>query len=186
MKKTFLLFIFISILIAENSVDPFFQIFKYRNIGPTRGGRATAVEGVEKQLGTFYMGATGGGVWKTQDYGITWNNISDNFFESPSIGAISVYQKDPNVLYVGTGSDGIRSNVIVGKGVYKSKDAGKTWKNVGLRNSGLIGAVEIHPNNPNIVFVAAIGQPFEPNSERGVFRSLNGGQTWEKVLFISG
>ena len=185
MKKTFLLFIFISILIAENSVDPFFQIFKYRNIGPTRGGRATAVEGVEKQLGTFYMGATGGGVWKTQDYGITWNNISDNFFESPSIGAISVYQKDPNVLYVGTGSDGIRSNVIVGKGVYKSKDAGKTWKNVGLRNSGLIGAVEIHPNNPNIVFVAAIGQPFEPNSERGVFRSLNGGQTWEKVLFIS-
>ena len=90
MKKTFLLFIFISILIAENSVDPFFQIFKYRNIGPTRGGRATAVEGVEKQLGTFYMGATGGGVWKTQDYGITWNNISDNFFSTKGLAVASI------------------------------------------------------------------------------------------------
>ncbi len=174
-----------SFLIAFQDSDSFYSAFKYRNIGPTRGGRVTAVEGVEKTPGIFYMGATGGGLFKTTDYGTTWNNISDKYFSTPSIGAIAVYQKDPNIIYVGTGSDGIRSNVINGKGVYKSKDAGKTWQNIGLKNAGLIGAVEIHPSDPNLIYVAAIGQPFQPNNERGVFRSKNGGKSWKKVLFIA-
>ena len=168
---------------SQNDLD--FSAFKYREIGPYRGGRATAVAGIHSQPNVFYMGATGGGVWKTTDYGITWKNISDKYFETPSIGAIRVAQNDPNIVYVGTGSDGLRSNVITGKGVYKSIDAGKSWKNIGLRKTGHIGAVEIHPTDHNIVFVAAIGQAFAPNLERGVYRTKDGGISWEKVLHIS-
>ena len=145
----------------------------------------TAVEGVAEQRGTFYMGATGGGVWKTTDFGLNWKNISDGFFATPSIGAIAVVQSNPNILYVGTGSDGIRSNVITGKGVYKSTDSGKSWTHVGLTNAGQIGAVEIHPTKPEVIFVAAIGQAFQPNTERGVFRTKDGGKNWKKVLFIA-
>ena len=162
-----------------------FSIFKYRNIGPTRGGRVTTVEGVELQPGTFYMGSSGGGVWKTVDYGINWNNVSDRFFITPSIGAIRAVESNPDIIYVGTGSDGIRSNVITGKGVYKSNNGGKTWKHAGLTNVGQIGAVEIHPNDPETIFVAAIGQAFQPNKERGVYRTLNGGETWEQVLYVA-
>ncbi|MEZ5012352.1 MAG: hypothetical protein R2744_12580 [Bacteroidales bacterium] len=162
-----------------------FGFLEFRNIGPTRGGRVTAVAGVESQPGVFYMGATGGGVWKTEDYGSSWTNISDGYFQSPSIGAIRVFQSNPDIVYVGTGSDGIRSNVIIGKGLYKSDDAGKTWKFSGLGQAGQIGAVEIDPANPDRVFVAAIGNPFGPNRERGVYRSLDGGTTWNQVLFIS-
>jgi photosystem II stability/assembly factor-like uncharacterized protein len=162
-----------------------FSGLKFRCIGPSRGGRVTTVEGVTEEPGTFYMGAVGGGVWKTTDYGQSWKNISDGFFETGSIGDIQVADSDPNIIYVGTGSDGIRSNVIKGLGVYKSSDAGKTWEFAGLRNVGQIGAVEVHPTNPNIVFVAALGQAFGPNSERGVFRSKDGGKNWEKVLFLS-
>jgi photosystem II stability/assembly factor-like uncharacterized protein len=185
MKKQypFLLFclLFVSALPAQIALDH----LKYRNVGPTRGGRATAVAGVRIQPSVFYMGATGGGVWKTEDYGTSWKNVSDGYFSTPSIGAIRVAQDDPNIVYVGTGSDGLRSNVITGKGVYKSVDAGKTWKHIGLKNTGQIGAVEIHPTNHNIAFVAAIGNAFAPNPERGVFRTKDGGKTWEKVLFIS-
>lgn len=163
----------------------FFKALNFRNVGPTRGGRSTAVQGVVSQPGTFYMGTTGGGVWKTDDYGINWSNISDGYFKSPSIGAINVYQADPKIIYVGTGSDGIRSNVIIGKGVYKSENAGKSWTHLGLDNVGQIGAVEIHPANPNIVFVAAQGQPFENNEDRGVYRSKDGGKNWERVLYHS-
>ncbi len=162
-----------------------FDIFQYRNLGPTRGGRVTAVEGVVEKQGTFYMGATGGGVWKTTDFGLNWENISDGFFASPSIGAIAVLQSDPNILYVGTGSDGIRSNIIIGKGIYKSTDAGKSWMHIGLTDAGQIGAVEIHPTKPEVIFVAAIGQAFQPNTERGVFRTKDGGKSWKKVLFIA-
>lgn len=157
----------------------------YRFVGPYRGGRSTAVAGVASQQGTFYMGATGGSVWKTEDYGVTWKNISDGFFTSPSIGAIRVAPSDPNVVYVGTGSDALRSNIIRGDGMYKSIDAGRSWQNIGLKNTGLIGAVEVNPMDHNICFVAAIGQPFQPNRERGVFRTKDGGRTWEKVLFLS-
>lgn len=162
-----------------------FDAFQYRLVGPSRGGRVTAVAGTVHEPGTFYMGATGGGVWKTTDYGTSWKNISDGYFESPSIGDISVASTDPNIIYVGTGSDGLRSNVISGKGMYKSVDAGKTWMDIGLKNTSHIGAVEIHPDNYNIVYVAAIGDAFKPNEERGVFKTTNGGMTWEKVLYIS-
>lgn len=172
----------------EHPTDPdslYMKPLKFRNVGPTRGGRVTAVSGVAKNPGTFYMGSTGGGVWKTDDYGITYFNLSDGFFASPSIGAISVFQENPKIVYVGTGSDGLRSNVIAGKGMYKSENSGKTWKSVGLEDSGLIGAVEIHPSDPHTVLVAAIGQPFQRNEERGVFKTTDGGESWKKVLYHS-
>lgn len=159
--------------------------YQFRSVGPMRGGRVTAVEGVNDRRSTFYMGATGGGVWKTNDYGISWKNISDGYFSTPSIGAIAVYQKNPDILYVGTGSDGMRSNVIQGKGMYKSTDEGKTWEFIGLPDAGQIGAVEIHPDNPDMVYVAAIGQPFRANSERGLFRTIDGGKSWDKILYHS-
>ena len=159
--------------------------FEYRCIGPTRGGRVTAAAGSIENPGTFYMGSTGGGVWKSTNYGATWSNISDGYFATASIGAISVAKADESVIYVGTGSDGIRSNVITGKGIYRSEDAGETWTNVGLAKTGQIGAVEIHPDDPNTVFVAAIGDAFAPNPERGVYKTTNGGQSWEKILFVS-
>lgn len=162
-----------------------YQAFKYRNIGPTRGGRVTTVTGINDQPGTFYMGASGGGVWKTTDYGVSWGNVSDGFFETGSIGAMRVVQSNPDIVYVGTGSDGLRSNVITGKGVYKSSDAGKTWINIGLKNVGQIGAVEIHPDNPEVVFVAAIGQAFQTNEDRGLYKTEDGGTSWKKVLYDS-
>ena len=162
-----------------------FNVFEYRNIGPSRGGRVTAVAGTAAATSTFYMGGSGSGVWKTEDYGTTWRVVSDGYFASPSIGDIAVAQNDPNIVYVGTGSDGLRSNVIVGKGMYKSIDGGDSWEHIGLTRTGHIGAVEIDPNDHNIVWVAAIGQAFNANEERGVYKSVDGGRTWEKVLFIS-
>lgn len=162
-----------------------FSGLKYRHVGPSRGGRVTAVAGHSSQPGTFYMGATGGGVWKTTNFGQTWHPVSDGYFATGSIGAIQVSASNPDIVYVGTGSDGLRSNVIIGKGVYKSTDGGETWKHLGLEKSGNIGAILIHPDNPDLVYVAAIGNPFAPNPERGVFRSRDGGANWEKVLFIS-
>ncbi|MFQ5789225.1 MAG: WD40/YVTN/BNR-like repeat-containing protein [Acidobacteriota bacterium] len=154
-------------------------------MGPSRGGRVTAVAGHRAQPSTFYMGATGGGVWKTTNYGRAWHNVSDGYFSTGSIGAIRVAESDPNIVYVGTGSDGLRSNVIIGKGVYRSGDGGKTWEHVGLTKVGNIGAVLIHPRNPDLVYVAAIGNPFAPNPERGVYRTEDGGKSWERVLFLS-
>jgi len=168
--------------IAQSTAIDFLQ---YRNIGPTRGGRVTTVTGIHSQSSVFYMGATGGGVWKTNDYGTTWKNVSDGYFETPSIGAIRVSESNPDVVYVGTGSDGLRSNVITGKGVYKSIDAADSWTHIGLTETGHIGAVEIHPENPDIVYVAAIGNAFAPNSERGIFKTIDGGETWNKILYIN-
>ncbi|MGC1514391.1 MAG: hypothetical protein WA810_02345, partial [Maribacter sp.] len=162
-----------------------FESFQYRTIGPSRGGRVTTVTGTAALPGTFYLGASGAGVWKTDDYGTTWNNVSDGYFKTPSIGAIEVAANDPNIVYVGTGSDGLRSNVISGKGMYKSVDAGKTWNAIGLEKVGQIGAVEIDPTNSNIVWVAAIGNAFTANAERGIFKTMDGGITWEKVFYIS-
>ncbi len=162
-----------------------YSSLKFRNVGPTRGGRSTTVTGVVQSPGTFYMGTTGGGLWKTTDYGINWKNISDGYFSTGSIGAVRVAPSDQEIIYSGTGSDGIRSNIIVGKGVYKSSDAGKTWEHIGLEETGHIGAVEIHPENPDVVFVAAIGQAHAPNKERGLFRSTDGGESWQKVLYIA-
>ncbi len=157
----------------------------YRFVGPARGGRVTAVEGHPSHPHTFYQGATGGGVWKTTNYGMSWKNISDGFFLSPSIGHIEVADSDPNIIYVGTGSDGIRSNIIIGKGVYKSEDAGETWSHIGLGDGGQIGAVKAHPGNPDLVYAAVLGNPFKKSETRGVYRSANGGLEWEQVLFTS-
>ena len=158
---------------------------RWRNIGPARGGRVTAVAGVPSQPNTFYFGSTGGGVWKTTDAGQSWLPITDGQIGAGSMGAVEVALSDPNIIYIGTGSDGLRSNVSTGDGVYKSTDAGKTWSHVGLRESGQIGGIRVHPSDPNVAFVAAIGNAFRPNAERGVFRTKDGGRTWQKVLFVS-
>src|SRR5580698_7553750 len=158
---------------------------KYRMIGPNRGGRVTAVTGVPSQPFTFYMGSTGGGVWKTTDAGHSWVNISDKYFKVASMGAIEVSLSNPNVVYAGTGSSKIRSNVSIGRGIYKSTDAGQTWTWAGLRDTGQIATVRVNPTNPDLVYVAALGDPFVPNPDRGVFRSKDGGKTWQKVFYLS-
>ena len=171
----------------ENTIiEPsFLDGLEYRSIGPYRGGRVTAVEGTASSPFTFYMGSTGGGVWKTENAGETWENISDGFFKAGSIGSVEVADSDPNVIYVGTGSDAPRGNISAGIGVYKSTDSGKTWKHSGLRHGGQIGKIIAHPNNPDLVYAAVLGNIFGPNEERGVFRSKNGGETWENILFIN-
>ena len=158
---------------------------RWRFAGPNRGGRVTAVAGVPSQPNTFYMGVASGGVFKTTDAGGSWTPITERAFESASIGAISVYDGDPNIVYVGTGSDGLRSNVSTGRGVYRSSDGGQTWSFVGLRNVGQIGSVRIHPTNPDVVYVSATGNIFRSNPERGVFRTKDGGKSWEKILFLT-
>ncbi len=158
---------------------------RWRMVGPVRGGRVTTVTGVPQQPFTFYMGSTGGGVWKTTDAGLQWRNVSDPFFACGSMGSIDVADSDPNVVYAGTGSDGIRSNVSLGCGVYRSRDAGATWQFVGLKDVGQIGAVVVHPTNPDIVWVAAIGDPFKPTPQRGIYKTTDGGATWRQVLRLS-
>src|SRR5437870_978149 len=162
-----------------------YQDLRWRSAGPHRGGRSTAVAGVRTQPNVFYLGATGGGVWKTENYGITWSPVSDGQMSTPSIGAIDVSDSNPNVVYVGTGSEAIRSNVILGRGVYKSNDAGKSWQFVGLKDAGQIGQLKIHPKNPDIAYVAVVGNPFAWGRERGVYRTKDGGKTWQKVLSVS-
>jgi len=158
---------------------------QWRSIGPYRGGRVTAVAGVTSQPYVYYFGATGGGVWKTTDGGSNWEPISDGYFGTGSVGAIGVSESDPNVIYVGMGESPIRGNVSHGDGVYKSTDAGKTWKRVGLEDTRHIGRVRVHPRNPDIAYVAALGHIFGPNEQRGVFRTTDGGKSWQKVLYRS-
>ncbi len=168
------------------AVDPaLFSGLSYRMVGPVRGGRVTAVAGVTSQPHTFYMGSTGGGVWKTTDAGANWSNVTDGQIAVGSMGAIEVSESDPNIVYIGTGSTRIRSNVSVGRGVYKSVDAGKTWTFAGLRETGQIDSVRIHPTDPNTVYVAALGNAFAPSKERGVFKTTDGGKTWRNVLFVA-
>ncbi|MDQ8166027.1 MAG: hypothetical protein P3A28_09785, partial [Gemmatimonadota bacterium] len=157
---------------------------RYRMVGPMRGGRVTAVTGVPSQPRTFYMGSTGGGVWRTTDAGATWQNISDGQIPLGSMGAIEVAPSNPSVIYVGTGSSKIRSNVSIGRGMYKSTDAGRTWTFSGLRDVGQVSTVRVDPNDPNRAFVAALGNPFANNTERGVFRTTDGGRNWQKVLYL--
>ncbi|HEX9485165.1 MAG TPA: glycosyl hydrolase, partial [Gemmatimonadaceae bacterium] len=162
-----------------------FAAMRYRLIGPARGGRVTTVSGVARDPLTYYFGSTGGGVWKTSDGGISWKDLSAQAFASASIGAMDVASSDPNVIYVGTGSAGIRSNVSIGKGIYKSTDAGQTWHFSGLKDAGQIGRLIVHPTNPDVAYAAVLGNPFAASPERGIFRTSDGGATWEKVLYLS-
>ncbi|MFN6206344.1 MAG: VPS10 domain-containing protein [Planctomycetota bacterium] len=164
--------------------DGFLKGFEYRLLGPFRGGRSAAVEGVIGQPQTYYMGTTGGGVWRTDDGGTTWRNISDGYFGG-SIGAVAAAPSDPNILYVGGGEVTVRGNVSSGQGMWKSIDGGKTWKAIGLEDSRHIPRIRVHPKDPNLVYVAALGHLYGPNRERGVFRSRDGGATWEKVLYVN-
>jgi len=162
------------------------KVLQWRSIGPFRGGRSTAVAGVASQPMVFYFGGTGGGVWKTTDGGINWEPVTDgSMFGTGSVGAIGLSDSDPNVVYVGMGESPIRGNVSHGDGVYKSTDAGKTWKHIGLEDTRQISRIRVHPKNPDIVYVAAQGHVWGPNADRGIFRSKDGGKTWQKVLFRS-
>ena len=159
------------------------KILQWRSIGPFRGGRSAAVAGVATQPMVFYFGGTGGGVWKTTDGGINWEPVSDgSVFGTGSVGAIGLSDSDPNTIYVGMGESPIRGNVSHGDGVYKSTDAGKTWKRIGLEDTRQIPRIRVHPKNPDIVYVAALGHVWGPNEQRGVFRSKDGGKTWDKIL----
>lgn len=163
----------------------FDDTLEWRNIGPFRGGRVVAVAGDPINQNNFYFGACAGGVWKSTDGGNYWENISDDFFNTASVGAIAVSESDPNVIYVGTGESCIRVDVTHGDGVYKSVDGGRTWSNIGLQDTRHISRIRIHPTNPDLVYVAALGHAFGENKERGIFRSKDGGMNWEQVLFKS-
>lgn len=164
--------------------ESLYKALQYRSIGPFRGGRSAAVAGVPDKPLLFYMGATGGGVWRTKNGGQTWENISDGYFGG-SIGAVAVSEWDPNVIYVGGGEKTVRGNVSHGYGMWKSVDAGKTWDQIGLEDSRHIARIRIHPKNPDLVYVAAMGHLFGPNQQRGVYRSKDGGRNWERILFAN-
>ncbi len=164
--------------------ESLFSALKYRNIGPYRGGRSIAVAGNAQEPKTFYFGATGGGVWKTVNGGISWLNVSDKYFKTGAVGALAVAPSDPNVIYAGMGESFIRGNMETGDGVYKSEDGGKTWKNVGLKDTHVISKIAIDPHNPDLVYVAALGHVFGNNTERGIYRSEDGGKTWKKILYV--
>ncbi len=164
--------------------EALYSSLEYRLVGPFRGGRSAAVTGVSGEPNLFYFGSTGGGVWKTVDGGRTWENISDGFFGG-SIGAVEVAKSDPNVLYVGGGEKTLRGNVSSGYGIWKTVDAGKTWKSAGLEKSRHVPRIRIHPGNPDIVFAAVLGNIYKPTLDRGIYKSTDGGTTWRKTLFVN-
>ncbi|MGZ4815615.1 MAG: WD40/YVTN/BNR-like repeat-containing protein, partial [Terriglobales bacterium] len=179
--RAFAIVFFAASLAAQTIPDQYLQGLQWRLIGPFRGGRTVAAAGVPGDPNVYYTGSVGGGVWKSIDAGVTWTPIFDNQ-PIPSIGAIAVAPSNANVIYVGTGESDIRSALSSGDGVYKSTDAGKTWKNIGLRDSRQISKVVVDPSNADIVYVAALGHAYGPNGERGVFKSTDGGTTWKHVL----
>ena len=175
-------------LAAQDSLVPnpgLLDGMEFRMVGPYRGGRVTAVTGIASEPHTFFMGVTGGGVWKTDDAGHHWTPIADEYLTVGNIGAIDVADSDPNVIYVGTGSACIRGNVSVGRGMWKSTDGGERWGFIGLPESGAIGSLVVHPDDPDLVYVAALGHPFGKNPERGIYRSKDGGENWENILFLN-
>src|SRR3954464_1578313 len=160
-----------------------FGALRWRSLGPARGGRSIAVAGSDARPYEYYMGATGGGLWKTTDAGMSWKPVTDGLINHSSIGAVAVSASNPDVVYIGTGEADIRGNIIQGGGAYKSTDAGKTWTHIGLTETQVIAKIRVHPTNPDLVYVAAFGHHAAPNPDRGVFRSKDGGKTWDKVLF---
>ena len=190
MNTFFRLCIFIAMLavelcspvLAQKNDQPLFQHLRWRMIGPHRGGRTVGVAGIPDQPNLFYIGVNNGGVWRTSDYGRTWTPIFDDQ-PTGSIGALAVAPSNPNILYVGSGEGLQRPDLSVGDGVFKSTDAGTTWKHCGLEDAQQIGAVVVDPRDPNHVLVAALGHPYGANEQRGVFRSTDGGESWRKVLY---
>jgi len=184
--KIALIFLLISASVIGQEADTYFNPVKYRNMGPFRGGRSVTASGVTGDPLTYYMGTTGGGLWKTNDAGAHWDNISDGFFKTGSVGAVAVSESNPNVVYCGMGEHAIRGVMTsYGDGVYKSTDAGKTWKHMGLEATQQISRIIIHPENPDIVFVAAQGKYSSPTEERGIYKSTDGGKTWKKTLYVN-
>src|SRR6516225_7756310 len=170
-------------LLAAQTFDPSnYAGLRWRDIGPYRGGRTVGAAGIPGQPNVFYIGVNNGGIWKTDDFGRTWKPLFDDQ-PTGSIGAIAVAPSNPNILYAGSGEGLQRPDLSVGDGMYKSTDGGKTWTHLGLRDSQMIANIEVDPRNPNRLFVAVLGHPYGPNAERGVFRSTDGGATFEKVLF---
>ena len=202
MRKQHLLLIALLCLIASSSFaqkkkknakskieiqdDHSFNSLTFRNIGPFRGGRTNAVTGVPGDPMTYYFGGVGGGIFKTSDAGITWNNISDGFLKTGSVGELAIAPSDKNIIYVGMGEHAVRGVMTShGDGVYKSMDAGKTWTHLGLEKSMHISSIEIHPENPDIVYVGVQGALWGPSKDRGVYKTLDGGKTWKQVLFVA-
>ncbi len=179
MKRSILLLLAAGAAFAQSDLT---KDLKFRSIGPFRGGRSVAVAGVASDPKTYYFGSVGGGVFKTTDAGLSWLPVTDGQIKTGTVGALAVSESDPNIIYAGMGEACVRGNASNGDGVYKSVDAGKTWKNVGLEKTYHIGAVRVHPKNPDVVYVAAVGHLWGPNPERGVYRTLDGGQTWKLVL----
>ncbi len=177
------------VTVAQTNKDAsagWFKALTWRSIGPNRGGRSIAVAGSSKRPLEYYFGAVGGGLWKTTDGGTTWSPVTDGQIHSSSVGAVAVAESNPNVVFIGMGEACLRGNIMQGDGVYKSADAGKTWTHVGLADTHAISKIRIHPTNPDVVYVAAFGHPPAANAERGVYRSRDGGKTWQKVLFRDG
>lgn len=193
--KSFLLLLLSIALVFENQtlqaqdtdpVDPtFYQNYSWRNIGPDRGGRSLGSSGSPGRPNEYYFGATGGGLWKTVDGGNEWFPVTDGQISSSSIGAVAVAETNPDIVYIGGGETQLRGSITQGDGVYKTTDGGKTWRHLGLKETQAISRIRIHPTNPNIVYVAALGHVYGDNEERGVFRSKDGGNTWKKVLYVS-
>jgi photosystem II stability/assembly factor-like uncharacterized protein len=173
--------IFVCALATAQNFD--LGALQWRNIGPNRGGRSQAVAGSSARPLEYYFGATGGGLWKTTNGGVTWFPVTDGQIRSSSVGAVAVSEANPDIVYLGMGETELRGNIMQGDGVYKSTDAGKTWKHIGLENTHAISRIRVDPTNPNRVYVAALGHPFGPNPDRGVSRSTDGGTTWKRVLF---
>src|SRR6478672_51089 len=167
---------------AQQYRSDLYQGMRWRMIGPFRGGRTVGATGVPSQPNVFYIGVNNGGVWKTTDSGRTWKPIFDDQ-PTGSIGALAVAPSDPQIIYVGSGEGLQRPDLSTGDGIYKSTDGGKTWRHLGLRDAQQIGAILVDPKDPNLVYVAALGHPYGPNEERGVFRSTDGGENWQKILY---
>ncbi len=188
MKKAYallVLMLFVSLAQAQ-PIDPsFYKNYKWRNIGPNRGGRSLGAAGSPGRPNEYYFGATGGGLWKTTDGGQEWEAVTDGKISSSSIGAVAVAETNPDIVYIGGGEIQLRGSITQGDGVYKTTDGGKTWRHLGLKETQAVSRIRIHPTNPDIVYVAALGHPYGDNEERGVFRSTDGGNTWKKILYVS-
>ncbi|HML18139.1 MAG TPA: hypothetical protein VK419_14015, partial [Bryobacteraceae bacterium] len=186
MNRTLLsLLVFSGLLSAEHYDPAIFAGLEWRSIGPDRGGRSITSAGSSSRPNEYYFGAVGGGLWKTTDGGTSWRPVTDGQIKSSSVGAVAVAESNPDVVYIGMGETELRGNIMQGDGVYKSTDAGKTWKHMGLADTQAIARIRVDPNDAGIVYVAALGHPYGPNQERGVFRSKDGGQTWQKILYKS-